>query len=90
LIHSLSHPDPGYLGDRGNRDRYREFLVALSERDEIWKPLPRELAAWWRLRDTAEADEQGMSRAIIRIGDAPDDVELRPPTGAETLPSDRR
>jgi peptidoglycan/xylan/chitin deacetylase (PgdA/CDA1 family) len=90
LIHSLSHPDPGYLGDLGNRDRYREFLVALSERDEIWKPLPRELVAWWRLRDTAEADEQGVSRAIIRIGEAADEVELRPPAGVETLPSDRR
>lgn len=50
LIQVLSHPDHGYLGEAGNRDRYREFLVALSERDEIWKPLPRELAAWWRPR----------------------------------------
>jgi peptidoglycan/xylan/chitin deacetylase (PgdA/CDA1 family) len=90
LIHSLSHPDPGYLGDPEKRDHYREFLAALSERDEIWKPLPRELAAWWRLRDKAEVDEQGLGRAIIRIGEVADEVELRPPAGAETLPSDRR
>jgi peptidoglycan/xylan/chitin deacetylase (PgdA/CDA1 family) len=89
LIHSLSHPDPGYLGDPGNRDRYREFLVALSERDGIWKPLPRELAAWWRFRDAAEVDDAGVSRATVRIGEAADEVELRPPTG-EKLSSDWR
>ena len=90
LIHTLSHPDRGYLAERRHRDRYREFLLALSERDEIWKPLPRELAAWWRLRDTAEADEPRVSRGIIRIGDSADEVELQPPVASERLPSDRR
>ena len=90
LIHSLTHPDSGYLGDPANRDRYREFLVALSERDEIWKPLPRELAAWWRTRDTAEGDENGVTRGIIRIGESADEVQLVPPAGAEALPGDRR
>jgi peptidoglycan/xylan/chitin deacetylase (PgdA/CDA1 family) len=90
LIHTLSHPDRGYLAERRNRDWYREFLLALSERDEIWKPLPRELAAWWRLRDTAEADEPRVSRGIIRIGDSADEVELQPPVASESLPSDRR
>jgi peptidoglycan/xylan/chitin deacetylase (PgdA/CDA1 family) len=90
LIHSLSHPDGGYLGDSEKRDRYGEFLVALSERDEIWKALPRELAAWWRLRDKAEAGENGVSRAIIRIGESADEVELIPPAGSEALSSDRR
>jgi peptidoglycan/xylan/chitin deacetylase (PgdA/CDA1 family) len=90
LINSLSHPDPGYLGDSGNRDRYGEFLVALSERAEIWKPLPRELAAWWRLRDTAEIDESGVTRASVRIGESADEVQLIPPAGAEARPGDRR
>jgi peptidoglycan/xylan/chitin deacetylase (PgdA/CDA1 family) len=89
LIHSLSHPDPGYLGDAANRDRYREFLVALSERDEIWKPLPRELAAWWRTRDTAKGDENGVMRGIIRIGESADEAQLIPPPTAEALSSDR-
>ena len=87
LIHTLSHPDRGYLGDPGNRDRYREFLVALSERNEIWKPLPRELAAWWRLRDTAGADEPRVPHGIIRIGEAADEVELQPPAEAERVSS---
>jgi peptidoglycan/xylan/chitin deacetylase (PgdA/CDA1 family) len=90
LIHSLTHPDSGYLGDAAKRDHYREFLVALSERDEIWKPLPRELAAWWRIRDSGEVDESGVMRAIIRIGESADEVQLIPPAGAEAVPSDRR
>jgi peptidoglycan/xylan/chitin deacetylase (PgdA/CDA1 family) len=90
LIHSLSHPDRGYLGDPDNRARYREFLIALSERDEIWKPLPRELAAWWRTRDAADVDDEGVRRAVIRIGETADEVELQPPAAAETVPSDSR
>jgi hypothetical protein len=78
LIHVLSHPDPGYLGQPSNRRRYEEFLVALSERNEIWKPLPRELATWWRLRDTAGADEPQVSHGVVRIGETPDEVDLEP------------
>jgi peptidoglycan/xylan/chitin deacetylase (PgdA/CDA1 family) len=90
LIHVLTHPDRGYLGDARNRDPYREFLVALAERDEIWKPLPRELADWWRLRDTAETDESQVGRGTVRIGEAADEVELEPPIGAEELTSEQK
>lgn len=89
LIHLLSHPDRGYLADPQRRDRYREFLASLSDRDEIWKPLPRELAAWWRLRHSAETEEPQLSRATVRIGEAADEVELLPPAGAEELSGDR-
>jgi peptidoglycan/xylan/chitin deacetylase (PgdA/CDA1 family) len=78
LIHVLSHPDRGYLGDRANRDRYREFLVALADRDGIWKALPREVAAWWRRRDGAETDDPGVGRGVVRIGDSADEVEFQP------------
>lgn len=90
LIHSLTHPDRGYLGDAVNRERYREFLLALAERDEIWKPLPRELANWWRLRDAAGADEPQVRRGTVRIGETADEVELEPPSGVEGLPGERR
>jgi hypothetical protein len=90
LIHTLSHPDRGYLAEPRNRDWYREFLLTLSERDEIWKPLPRELAAWWRLRDTADEDEPRVSRGIIRIGDSADEVQLQPSVTVERLPRDPR
>jgi peptidoglycan/xylan/chitin deacetylase (PgdA/CDA1 family) len=86
LIHALSHPDRGYLGDSENRARYREFLVALSERAEIWKPLPRELATWWRLRDGAEPDEPRLSRGVVRIGENSDELDFQPPRAVERLP----
>jgi peptidoglycan/xylan/chitin deacetylase (PgdA/CDA1 family) len=85
LIHVLSHPDRGYLGDAANRDRYREFLVAFSERDELWKPLPRDLAAWWRRRDRPRADEDdpGLGSGVVTIGDAADEVDFRAPPVVE-------
>jgi peptidoglycan/xylan/chitin deacetylase (PgdA/CDA1 family) len=88
MIHVLSHPDRGYLAEPRNRERYREFLLAFSDRDEIWKPLPRDLAAWWRLRDKAETEEASLSRGIIRVGESADEVELRPPVAVERLLSD--
>ena len=78
LVQTLTHPDPGYLGDPPKRDHYRELLVALSEREEIWKALPREAAAWWRARDTARAHEPQVDHGVIRIGDTVDEVELEP------------
>lgn len=79
LIQALTHPDPGYLGSPANRDRYRDLLIALSEREEIWKPLPREVAAWWRVRDTAGAGEPQVSNGVVRIGETLDEVEFEPP-----------
>jgi peptidoglycan/xylan/chitin deacetylase (PgdA/CDA1 family) len=80
LVAALTHPDPGYLGDRRNRERYRDFLVAASEIEALWKPLPREVADWWRLRDAAEADNPEVSRGVVRMGETADDVEFEPPT----------
>ena len=51
LIELLTHPDPGYLGDRPKRALYVEFLDSVRDRSELWKPLPREVATWWRQRD---------------------------------------
>jgi peptidoglycan/xylan/chitin deacetylase (PgdA/CDA1 family) len=87
LIHAISHPDRGYLGDTRNRDYYREFLVALSDRDEIWKPLPRELAAWWRLRDTSGPDDPRVGRGTVRVGGSPDEVEFGQPFLAKSPPA---
>jgi hypothetical protein len=56
LVELLTHPDPGYLGDRSKRALYVEFLDAVVERPGLWKPLPRDVATWWRQRD---ADVEG-------------------------------
>jgi peptidoglycan/xylan/chitin deacetylase (PgdA/CDA1 family) len=68
LIQCLSHPDPGYLGDPGKRAFYTELLDALAEKPQLWKPLPRELADWWRRRDAVEPADD-LSYGLIRRED---------------------
>ena len=45
LVHCISHPDAGYLGDPGKRAIYAEFLRAMAERPRVWHALPAEVAA---------------------------------------------
>jgi hypothetical protein len=73
LVHSLSHPDPDYLGDPDKRALYREFLDALAERPALWRALPREIAQWWIRRPT---DPQVRLGTIRRDGDS---ATLDPP-----------
>jgi peptidoglycan/xylan/chitin deacetylase (PgdA/CDA1 family) len=79
LIECLTHPDPGYLGNARNRAMYAEFLHAIAERPQIWKALPREIAAWWRARDLGEGK---FEHGVVRVGDRPEDVTLEPPLAA--------
>ena len=79
LIHCLSHPDPGYLGETGNRALYVELLDALAERRSLWRALPREVASWWRRREEADPSD-----ADVRLGTMRRDgpyVRLEPPGG---------
>jgi peptidoglycan/xylan/chitin deacetylase (PgdA/CDA1 family) len=55
LVHCVTHPDPGYLGDAEKRAVYRQFLEGMAAREGVWRALPREIAAWWRLRDSGGA-----------------------------------
>lgn len=56
LAQVVTHPDPGYLGDPRRRGLYFEFLDAVRERDGLWRTLPRDVARWWRERDSGTAD----------------------------------
>lgn len=82
LIHVLSHPDPNYLGERTHRGHYAEFLRAMAERPRVWKALPRDVAAWWRRRDSGETPETPSSRGRIMIGESPEQVSFEPPERA--------
>jgi peptidoglycan/xylan/chitin deacetylase (PgdA/CDA1 family) len=73
LVHCISHPDPGYLGDAEKLARYRELLEALRERP-LWRALPRDVAAWWRRRDAGT----GAGTAVASFGEDIDDVRLEP------------
>lgn len=70
LIQSVTHPDPGYLGDRDKRARYVELLDVLRSRQEIWHALPRDVARWWRARDTGLPTDwpSGLGRASLADG----------------------
>lgn len=67
LVELLTHPDPGYLGDRKKRALYVQFLDLIHERPALWKPLPREVAQWWRQRDSRAAGAWpiGVGRASL-------------------------
>ncbi|MEZ5062967.1 MAG: hypothetical protein R2700_15920 [Solirubrobacterales bacterium] len=74
LIQCLSHPDPGYLGDPRNEAVYAELLDFLAERPTLWRALPREVAAWWRLRDD-DGEAAGPIGLAVLDGD---EVRLEP------------
>jgi peptidoglycan/xylan/chitin deacetylase (PgdA/CDA1 family) len=82
LVQALTHPDPGYLGSLPNRQRYAEFLSVVAERDELWTPLPREAADWWRARDSASETGAATGLGTIRIGASVEEVVLEPPPPA--------
>ena len=84
LAQCLSHPDPGYLGDPDKRALYTEFLDALAERPSLWKPLPRDLAAWWRQRDAVAPPENVSYGVIEREGDGPFATLTPPSSGVRT------
>lgn len=54
VIQALTHPDPGYLGETRNARLYEAFLDRMAEQADLWNALPREIARWWRRRDSAE------------------------------------
>jgi peptidoglycan/xylan/chitin deacetylase (PgdA/CDA1 family) len=54
LIQALTHPDPGYLGERRNERLYAAFLDRMAEQADLWSALPRDIARWWQHRDSAE------------------------------------
>jgi hypothetical protein len=76
LIQCVTHPDRGYLGNPRKRAMYVEFLRAMAERPQLWKALPRDVAAWWRSRDLGESE---IEHGVVRVGDLPEEVVLDPP-----------
>ena len=79
LIHCISHPDVGYLGDRDKRAIYADFLTAMSERPHVWHALPAEVASWWRTRDAGADDERAGEGRLVVDAASPLDVQLVSP-----------
>lgn len=81
LIQCVTHPDPGYLGDRSNEARYVELLDLLSSLGGIWHALPRELSAWWRRRTQLPVDDQELATGLLRAEAPGQETELLVLTG---------
>jgi hypothetical protein len=69
LMQMIIHPD--YIRDKAARRVYTELLCYLSElraRGETWIALPREVAAWWRLRNELRLVNEAGSWRIVGEG----------------------
>jgi peptidoglycan/xylan/chitin deacetylase (PgdA/CDA1 family) len=75
LIQCVTHPDPGYLGDSRKRGYYIELLNEMRGRNRVWKALPREVARWWRERDSGTVSEETGRGVARRAGP---DVVIEP------------
>ena len=62
LINLITHPD--YLDTPARLRMYEEFLEYLASQQGGWQALPREVAAWWRLRAGLRCIEDGEGARI--------------------------
>jgi hypothetical protein len=81
LIQCVSHPDPGYLGERDKRAVYADFLRGMAERRHVWRALPREVASWWRQRASADPGDGRFGRGRVRLDGDSAGVVFEPPSG---------
>jgi peptidoglycan/xylan/chitin deacetylase (PgdA/CDA1 family) len=77
LAQVISHPDPGDLGDPPKRALYVEFLDFARERDGLWRPLPRDVADWWRARASVDESDPRLRTGTARLDG--DEVVFEPP-----------
>jgi SAM-dependent methyltransferase len=66
LINLIVHPD--YLDTPARLRMYEEFLEYLAAQPDCWHALPREVAAWWRLRDGLRCVEDERGARVVGEG----------------------
>jgi hypothetical protein len=73
----LAHPD--YMLRDEDLALYERFLQAFADDFEAWRPLPREIAAWWRRREASSLELRDGAWRVV--GPAADEaqVSLEPP-----------
>jgi hypothetical protein len=73
----LAHPD--YMLHDEDLAMYERFLGAFADDLGAWRPLPREIAAWWRRRDASRIEIRDGGWRVV--GPAADEaqVSLEPP-----------
>jgi len=85
LVQSVTHPDPGYLGDLRKRRTYSEFLDAVAGHDHLWKALPREVAAWWRARDAGATLDRRIKLGVMRADETSGEVTFEPSSTVKSM-----
>jgi hypothetical protein len=89
LIQCISHPDPGYLGAVTQERLYVEFLDSIVARPHLWRALPREVAAWWRRRDSGAGGGFGRGSARLEADAVVFEPPEPPPYESQSPCSDR-
>jgi peptidoglycan/xylan/chitin deacetylase (PgdA/CDA1 family) len=65
LINIIVHPD--YVIEQTRLDVYEAFLAWLAAQEEGWHALPRDVARWWRQRETLEV-QAGPNGTFVLAG----------------------
>jgi peptidoglycan/xylan/chitin deacetylase (PgdA/CDA1 family) len=72
-----SHPD--YLVEPEMKKIYTDFLLAVKEIGDYWHALPRDVAAWWRKRETLTDREQPDEYMLASILLEKDEIHIQLP-----------
>jgi hypothetical protein len=68
----ITHPD--YMGEPARQAAYADFLRTFASDAAAWKPLPREISAWWRRRSHSRLERVDGGWKIV--GHAADEGQL--------------
>ncbi len=58
-----THPD--YLVEEIIFDAYRRLLEQFADDPDAWRPLPREVSAWWRRRSESKLERSGTGWEVV-------------------------
>jgi hypothetical protein len=79
----LTHPD--YVHAAPALPAYEELLTTVAADPEVWRPLPKEVAAWWRRRAETEVVPDGLGWSLA--GPGAHEARIRLTSPAEGVPA---
>ena len=82
----LTHPD--YVDAAPALPAYEELLTAVAADPDVWRPLPREVAAWWRRRARTDVVVDGNGWGLA--GPAADEATITMTPAAPAVPAQER
>jgi hypothetical protein len=79
----LTHPD--YVHAAPALPAYEELLTTVAADPDVWRPLPKEVAAWWRRRAETEVVPDGLGWSLA--GPGAHEARIRMTSPAEGVPA---